>query len=246
MNQLFAPLEAEAVEEDREHLEVIVLLVAHHIDHLVDGKVGEAHLGGANILGHIYAGAVRAQQQLLVEALVGEVGPYRVVIFAEEQALSQSLFHLLLAYEVGVRLVINLIEAHAQGLVGLVEASIHPVVHLCPQGAHLGVVVLPFHQHLVSLFHQGALSLGFLFGSLFGHALGHKLCLQGFHLFAVVLVKGYIVVANEVVALLAAGFGCFAIAPLLPCQHRLADVYAAVVHNVCLHHAVAVGLHNFC
>ena len=31
-----------------------------------------------------------------------------------------------------------------------------------------------------------------------------------------------------------------------PCQHRLADVYSAVVHDVGLYNAVAVGLHNLC
>ena len=52
--QFFAPLEAKTVQKDGEHLEVVVLLVAHHINHLVDGVVLEAHLSSTNILRHIY------------------------------------------------------------------------------------------------------------------------------------------------------------------------------------------------
>ena len=42
MHEVFAPLEAEFVEQDAQHLEVVVLLIAHHVDHLVDGEVLEA------------------------------------------------------------------------------------------------------------------------------------------------------------------------------------------------------------
>ena len=58
------------------------------------------------------------------------------------------------------------------------------------------------------------------------------------------LVEGHVIVANKVVALLSRAFGSGAIAPLFPRQHRLTDVYPAVVNDVCLHNAVAVGLHN--
>ena len=60
----------------------------------------------------------------------------------------------------------------------------------------------------------------------------------------VVLVEGYIVVADEVVALLAGSFWSFAIAPLEPSEHRLTDVNATVVNDVCLDYLVAVGLHD--
>ena len=39
-------------------------------------------------------------------------------------------------------------------------------------------------------------------------------------------------------------FRSFAIAPLEPGEHRLTDVDTTVVHDVCLDHLVAVGLHN--
>ena len=132
MHQFLAPLESEAVEQDAEHLEVIVLLVAHHVDHLVDGIVFVAHLGGADVLCHIDGGAVAAEQQLLVEAFVGEVGPYGVVVVALEESFLESFLHLCLTFQVGLRLIVNLVEAYAQGLVGLVETGIHPRVHLFP------------------------------------------------------------------------------------------------------------------
>ena len=58
------------------------------------------------------------------------------------------------------------------------------------------------------------------------------------------LVEGYIVVADEVVALLAGSFRSFAIAPLEPGEHRLTDVDTTVVNDVCLDYLVAVSLHN--
>ena len=57
------------------------------------------------------------------------------------------------------------------------------------------------------------------------------------------LVEGHVIVANKVVALLSRAFGSSTIAPLFPRQHRLTDVNPAVVNDVCLHNAVAVGLH---
>ena len=60
----------------------------------------------------------------------------------------------------------------------------------------------------------------------------------------IVLVEGYIVVADEVVALLAGSLRSFAIAPLEPGEHRLTDVDTTVVNDVCLDYLVAVSLHN--
>ena len=60
----------------------------------------------------------------------------------------------------------------------------------------------------------------------------------------IVFVEGNVKVTNQVVTLLACGLGCVAVAPLEPCEHRLADVDATVVDDVGLHNLVAVGLHN--
>ena len=59
------------------------------------------------------------------------------------------------------------------------------------------------------------------------------------------LVECHVVVANKVVAFLASAFGCGAIAPLFPGQHRLTDVNATVVNDISFYNSVAVGLHNF-
>ena len=244
MHQFLAPLEAEAVEQDGEHLEVVVLFVAHHVDHLVDGEVVEAHGGSADVLRHVDAGAVGAEQQFLVETFLGEVSPHAVVVLAEEESFLQSFLHLLLAHEISVGLVVYLVECHAERLVGFVESGIHPVVHLLPKRTYFRVALLPFHEHGMCLLDEGGFSLGLFLGVLFGHAFGQVLCLERLALFLVVLVERHVEVANEVVAFLAGRFRCGAVAPFLPCQHRLADVYAAVVHDVGLHHAVAVGGHD--
>ena len=67
VDEVFAPFESETVEQERQNLEVIVLFVADDVDHLVDGVVLIAQLGGADILGHVDRGAVGAEQQLVVE-----------------------------------------------------------------------------------------------------------------------------------------------------------------------------------
>ena len=96
----------------------------------------------------------------------------------------------------------------------------------------------------MSLLNQRSFYLCFLCGSFFVHALLHVLSLELCDFLTIVLVEGYIVVADEVVALLAGSFRSFAIAPLEPGEHRLTDVDTTVVHDVCLDYLVAVSLHN--
>ena len=222
---------------------MVVLLVAHDVYHLINGVVIEAHLGGADVLRHVDRRAVRAEQQFLVEALVSEVCPHAAVLLAEEKSLFEAFLHLGLTFQISLRLVVYLVEANAERLVRLVETGVHPRVHLLPKGAHLGVALLPFHEHFVSFLDERSLFLGLLLGLLVGHAVGYVFGLQLLNLFTVVLVKGHVVVAYQVVALLSARLGRLAVAVFQPGQHRLADVYASVVHYVGLHHAVAVGLH---
>ena len=79
-----------------------------------------------------------------------------------------------------------------------------------------------------------------LLGPLLVHALRH----ESLHLLAIVLVESHIIIANEVIALLAARLGSLAIAILEPSQHTLADMYAAIVDYISLYHLVAIGLHH--
>ncbi len=60
------------------------------------------------------------------------------------------------------------------------------------------------------------------------------------------LVESHIEVANQVVALHSAGLRSNAVTPFEPCQHRLADVDTTIVHDIRLHHLVAVSRHNLC
>ena len=124
--QLLAPLEAQTIQQDREHLEVIVLFVAHHIDHLVDGEILETHLCRSDVLGHVDAGSIATEQQLLIQSLVGKVCPYRVILMALEESLGETFLHLGLTFQIGLALVVDLIEADAHLLVSLVEAGIYP------------------------------------------------------------------------------------------------------------------------
>ena len=84
------PVKAELAEDELEHLEVVVLLVAHHIYHLVEAIFFVTAAGGAQILGHIHRGAVAAQQELLVQSVGGEVAPHRAVVAAVEDALGKA------------------------------------------------------------------------------------------------------------------------------------------------------------
>lgn len=63
--------------------------------------------------------------------------------------------------------------------------------------------------------------------------------MSSFHLGLVGLVESDVVIAYEVIALLARRGGRLAPAELLPCEHRLADVNTPVVHEVDLDDAVA-------
>ena len=108
--QFLTPLEAEAVEQNTENLEVIILLVTHHVDHLVDGIILETHLCRTDVLSHINAGAIGAEQQFLVKAFVGKVCPDGVVLVAFEESFGEAFLNLGLTLEVGLRLVVNLIE----------------------------------------------------------------------------------------------------------------------------------------
>ena len=65
-----------------------------------------------------------------------------------------------------------------------------------------------------------------------------------YFLYFYLFIKKNIEIADKVVALLACLLWRDAVAPLLPRKHRLTDVNTTVVHDVGLHHFVAVSLHN--
>ena len=190
---------------------MVVLLVTYNVYHLVDGVVAETELCSTDILCHVYRCTVAAQQELLVESFLCEVSPYRLILPTVEEALLESAEYSLLTHEVCVALVVDLVKVNTKALVGLVETLVYPVVHLLPESANLLVAGLPLDEHLACLCHQWRCSLGLFLAHAFLHKLG-KLGL-------VVLVECNVVVADEVVTLLAAALGCGALAPLLPSEH---------------------------
>ena len=213
---------------------MVFLFVADHIHHLINREVLETQFGCADILRHINGCAIRTEEQFLVQSVFGEVRPNRTVFAAVELTGSQTFLHFGFALEVSLRFVINLVKANAHHAIGLIKTGINPAVHFLPESPHFGVVLFPFKQHGLCFLHKRCLAFGGIFVLAGSHQFGH--------LFAVFLVKTHIVIADEVVAFLAGRLGRLAIAELQPCEHGFADMYAAVVDDVRLHHFPAVGL----
>ena len=91
---------------------------------------------------------------------------------------------------------------------------------------------------------ERCLVLGFLLSLFLVHALSDELRFQFVALLFIVFVEEHVEVTDEVVALLVGCFGCDAVAPLDPSEHRLHDVDASVVDDIGLDDLVAVGLHD--
>ena len=96
----------------------------------------------------------------------------------------------------------------------------------------------------MGLLDQGGLLLGTFLCGLLVKAFSQELLLQSLHLLTIMLVEGHVVVADEMIALLATRLRSFSVAPFLPSQHRLADMDATVVDDIGFHHLVAVGRHD--
>ena len=233
---LAGPVKAELAENQLEHLEVVVLLIAHHIDVGIEAVLREAALCRSEVLGNINRSAVAAKHELAVESVGSEVAPYRTVRVGGEDAHIQALLHEFLAEKVGVVLIVHLVEADAKAAVGLVEPFKYPAVHHFPKGADLGVALLPFDEHIVGFLH----TRGGLFGLILAQALLHEL--RG--LLLEHIAESNIAVAYQMVPLLAGGLRGGAVEELLPRKHRLAYMDAAVVDQGGLDDLVACGLQD--
>ena len=195
VHKALTPFKAETVEEERENLEVIVLFIAHHIDHLVDGIVAETELSSTDVLGHIDRSAVGAEEEFFVQTFFGEISPHRTIFAAIEQTFGETFFYLFLTFEIGVRFVIDFVERHTEGFVGFVKTSIHPFVHLAPKSTHFFVALFPLAEHLASFYHQGYFSFGACFSFFFAYTLSDEFRFELSHFCAIVLVESYVVVA---------------------------------------------------
>jgi len=69
------PIESHPLQRQCQHLEVIVLFIAHHVDMAVKVVIIIPYYCGAQVLSHIDRGTVRPEQELLVEPVCSEVDP---------------------------------------------------------------------------------------------------------------------------------------------------------------------------
>ena len=236
MYKVFAPLETEFVQQDGKHLEVVVLFVTYHVNHFVYGIVAESQFGCTDILCHVDGCSVGTEQKFLVQSFRSQVGPYGTVFFAEKQSFVKPFQNFLFTFEISLRFIIYLVETYAKGFIGDIEAGIDPFVHFTPKGADFRIIVFPFYQHFAGFLDER----GFIFGFLLAHTFFHKLL----DLFFIVFVKSHIVVSDEVVAFNAGTFRSGTVPVFQPRQHAFADMYAAVVHDIGFHHAIAIGCHD--
>ena len=126
MHEVFAPLESEFVENQREHFEVVFLFVAYDVDHAVDGVVGVSLCGCADVLCHVHACSVAAQKQFVIKPVGGEVGPYGAILAAVHDAFFESFKHFFFAVEVGAAFIIYFVEVHTHAAVCGVESGVDP------------------------------------------------------------------------------------------------------------------------
>ena len=246
MHEALAPFESQAVEQYGQHFKVIVLLVSYDVYHFLNGEVLVSQFGGAYVLCHIHRCAVGTYEQFFVEPFVAQVGPNTAVVLAEENAFVKPVLHKGFAYEIGIALIIYLVEAHAHRAIGFVKAGVHPFVHFPPQCAHFIVALFPFHEHFVCFAHERCVLFGLFAGFFLVHALGGVFFGKFLYLLAVVLVEQHVIVANQVVAFLARRLRCLSVAVFEPREHGLADMYAAVVHDVGLDNLFSAGFLYVC
>ena len=190
---------------------MIVLLIAHDIDELVQPVLLEALFGGTEVLGHIYGSAVAPQEKFPVESVGSKVTPHRTVSLFLEDAHVKAFLDESLAEKIGLRLIICPVKRDSEVPVSLVEALVDPSVHLLPEVHNLLVPVLPPVEHLLGLLEGRGVFLGFLLR----HAGGYKLI----HLSLVHVIEGHIIVADEMVTLLAGRLRSLSVSFLKPGEH---------------------------
>ena len=105
----------------------------------------------------------------MVESVAGEDGPYRSVLFAVHLACIEPFEHFLFTFEIGLALVVYLIEVDTHALVGLVKSGVYPFVHFLPESTDFGVLLFPFHEHFTSLLHERRFCLSLVLGHAFLH-----------------------------------------------------------------------------
>ena len=236
MVNIVAPLIAELLKHELEHLEVVVLLVTYNVSDTVKVVLLKALECSTQVLSHIYRCTIATEKKLLIKAVSSKVNPYRAILLTEEDTLLKTLRDDALTEKIGLRLVVNLIKVYAKRLVSYIKALVNPAVHGLPEVANLLVLSLPLAEHLLRLKEDWSRLLSLLLA----HTASNKLL----NLCLVVLVKLNVVVTNKVVTLNASALWCSTVTVTLPRNHRLTDVYTTVVYKVCLDNLVTVCSQN--
>ena len=102
MDQILSPLEAEAVQQNGQHLEMVILFIAYHINHLVDRIILKTQFGCSDILGHIDGCTILTKQKFFIKSLIGQIGPNRPIIMTNKETFFQSALYFCLSYQIGL------------------------------------------------------------------------------------------------------------------------------------------------
>ena len=85
---------------------MVVLLIAHHISEAIDGEVLKTLNGRANILGHVDRGPVAAKHEFFVQPVFPQINPNGTVVPTVKNSALNTSLNVLLAQQVGFRLVV--------------------------------------------------------------------------------------------------------------------------------------------
>ena len=195
MHQALAPLKSEFIQQDRQYLEVIVLLVTYHVDHFVDGIIGKTQLSRTDVLSHVYRSSIAAKQQFVIQSFGCQVSPDRTVFLLEEETFLKAFHHFLFAFQVCIGFIIDFIETDSHLTVRFIKTGVYPVIHHLPKRTHFRITGFPFHQHLTRFIHQR----GGSFRLFLRHAFLHQLCYFSF----VMLIESDIIITYQMIAFFA-------------------------------------------
>ena len=76
MEYIVSPLEAELLENELQHLEMIVLLISHNVYVLVQIIFGESPFSSTEVLCHVDGSTVAPEQEFPVQTVGSKVAPY--------------------------------------------------------------------------------------------------------------------------------------------------------------------------
>ena len=97
---LVCPVKAKLLKYELKYLEMIILLITHHINVGVKIIVCETPFGGAKVLGDVNGSTVAAKHQLAVKTVGGKVAPYGTIGLTLEYTHIKALLNQFLTKDV--------------------------------------------------------------------------------------------------------------------------------------------------